>query len=205
MLSQTNGIRDRFVHPLHMFAAALLFSILAIGFVPTAKADSVTYSYVGNAFNQSGGSFACFPVCGITGSFTVAAPLTPNASFNFVPLSFNFTDGLTMFTASNVTRSDFGVVTNSLGQIIGWNMDWITPGALMFSGTNPPTCVGCSVLDGSFYPNIGFAEILNSPGKWTGPTAVPEPSSFVMLCTGLLGLLCARRRIPKKSSPMLAN
>jgi hypothetical protein len=167
MLSQANEIRNRSTHPLHLFSGVLIFLALSMGFVPTAMA-SVTYSYVGHTYNQSGGTFTCPPVCGISGSFTVAAPLTPDAKYYFTPLSFSFTDGLTTFTPSNVTGSAFGVVTNSLGQIIGWNMNWLTPGDEMFSGTNPPGCVGCSVIDGSFSPS-SFAEILNSPGTWTGP------------------------------------
>jgi hypothetical protein len=202
MLLTSSEIRRQFTPLLRLFAAALVFSIPAIGFMPTAMADSVTYSYVGNAYNQSGGTFACPPVCGITGSFTVAAPLTPDANYYFTPLSFSFKDGLTDFTPSDV--SAFGVVTNSLSQIIGWNMEWLTPGDSMFSGTNPPGCGGCRVVDGSFGP-LGFAEINDTPGKWTGPTPVPEPSSIVMLCLGLLGLLGARRRIFKRSSLELGN
>jgi YVTN family beta-propeller protein len=149
----------------------LIFLVLSLGLVPTAQA-SVTYSYVGHTYNQSGGTFTCPLVCGITGSFTVAAPLAPNANYYFNPLSFSFTDGLTTFTPSNVIGSAFGVVTNSLGQIIGWNMNWLTAGDQMFSGTNPPGCIGCSVVDGSFSPSA-FAEILNSPGTWTGPSTGP--------------------------------
>ena len=128
--------------------------------------NSVTYSYTGMAYNQFGGTFACPPVCGIKGSFTVAAPLPPNQNFYFTPISFSFTDGLTVFTAANVTTSAFGVVTDSAGNIVGWNMEWLTPNGEMFSGTNPPGCVGCSVIDGSFNPSA-FAEILGSPGTWT--------------------------------------
>jgi hypothetical protein len=104
-----------------MFSGVMIFLVLSMGFVPTAMA-SVTYSYVGNAYNQSGGTFTCPPVCHISGSFTVAAPLTPMRII-ISPLSFSFTDGLTTFTPSNVTASAFGVVTDSHSQIIGWNMN----------------------------------------------------------------------------------
>jgi hypothetical protein len=200
MSSNSNEINNQFASLLRWVPVALLLSVLAIGCAPSARADSFTYSYVGNAYNQFGGTFACPPVCGITGSFTVAAPLTPNANYYFTPLSFSFTDGLTVFTPTSVTKSDFGVVTNLLGQIIGWNMDWQIPTDEMFSGTNPPGCVGCRVVDGSFDGNIAFAEINDTPGKWSASSSVPEPSSIVMLCTGLLGLLGARRRRLTKSS-----
>src|ERR1700722_3324846 len=112
------------------------------------------------------------------GSFTVAAPLTPDSNNYFTPLYFSFTDGQTTFIPSNVSGNAFGVVTNSLGQIIGWNMDWLSPNVNMFSGTNPPGCVGCSVLDLSSYGplgSLGFAKIPNSPGTWAESTSVPEP------------------------------
>jgi len=142
------------------------------GIVTTPEPNpQTTYSYTGHAYNQFGGTFACPPVCGITGSFTVAAPLSPNQTFfSFTPLSFSFTDGLTTFTPLSVTGSVFQVVTNSFGQIIGWNMDWLTPGDEMFSSTNPPGCVGCRVVDGSFMP-LGFAEIDNTPGNWSVSTS----------------------------------
>jgi YVTN family beta-propeller protein len=142
-----------------------------------AVSTHTTYTYVGNAYNQFGGAFACPPVCRIKGSFTVAAPLAANANYYFTPLYFSFTDGLTTFTPSNVTGSAFGVVTDSSSQIIGWNMDWLAPGDDMFSGTNPPGCVGCRVVDGSFGPSA-FGEINNSPGTWTSSTST-GPFAYV--------------------------
>jgi hypothetical protein len=51
------------------------------------------------------------------------------------------------------------------GQIIAWNMDGQIPTDAMFFGASPPGCVGCSVTDGWFNPNIGFAEILGQSGR----------------------------------------
>jgi hypothetical protein len=197
MSSNSNEINNQFASLFRWVPVALLLSVLAIGFAPLAIADSFTYSYVGNAYNQFGGTFVCPPVCGITGSFTVAAPLTPNANYYFTPLSFSFTDGLTVFAPSSVTKSDFGVVTNSLGQIVGWNMDWQIPTDEMFSGTNPPGCVGCRVVDGSFDPNIAFAEISDSPGTWTMSTSAPEPSSLLLLTMGLMATVGSSLKMKK--------
>jgi hypothetical protein len=119
-------------------------------------------------------------------------------------LTFSFTDGLTVYAPMDVTNSYFLVVTNSLGQIVGWNMNWITPTFAMFSGTNSPVCVGCTVTDSAFFPNVEGADIIDSPGSWTESTPVPaEPSSVVLLCLGLACLVGAGLTIPKKSFPAL--
>jgi hypothetical protein len=198
MLSKSNEAWRRFALLVRVFTAALVFLTLVIGFAPSATADSFTYSYVGNAYSQFGGTFACPPVCGITGSFTVAAALFPGAKFYFSPLSFSFTDGKTVLTPSDVTRSDFSFVTDGFGHIVGWGIELLNPYGEMFLSTNPRPCFDCIPVDGSFNPNIGHAEILNSPGTWTASSTVPEPSSLVMLCSGLLGLVGMRRRVSKK-------
>jgi YVTN family beta-propeller protein len=169
-----------------------------------ASAQRTTYSYVGNAYNQFGGTFACPPVCGIKGSFTVAAPLAADANYYFSPSYFSFTDGITTFTPSNVTASAFGVVTNSFGQIIGWNMDWLTPGDEMFSGTNPPGCVGCSVVDGSFNPSA-FAELPNSPGTWTVSTSMGPFAYVPSLDEGIVTVYDTALYLPVATIPVGAH
>jgi hypothetical protein len=149
---------------------ALVFATVFGLDVQPASAQTTTYSYTGNAYNQFGGTFTCPPVCGIRGSFTVAAPLPPTSNFSFTPISFSFTDGLTTFTPANTTNPAFDVVTDSSGNIVSWNMQWLSPNDAMFSGTNPPGCVGCRVVDGSFNPNA-FAERDNAPGIWTSTLA----------------------------------
>ena len=170
-----------------------------------ASGQRTTYSYVSKAYNQFGGTFACPPVCSIKGSFTVAAPLAANANYNFTPLYFSFTDGLTTFTPSSATGFAFGVVTDSFGQIIGWNMDWLTPGDEMFSGTNPPGCVGCSVIDGSFNPNIGYAEILNSPGTWTASTSMGPFAYVPSLSEGIVTVYDTTLNLPVAAIPVGAH
>jgi hypothetical protein len=71
----------------------------------------------------------------------------------------------------------------------------------MFSGTNPPGCVGCSVTDDSGdIAETRFAENTDSAGTWSAPVVVPEPSSVVLTALGLLLLACTmRRRFPGSS------
>ena len=187
-------------------AAALCGLLLAALPFTSALADT-TYTYTGNQFNTFGGDAACPTECNIYGSFTISAPLGPNFDGYFTPDSFSFTDGLVTITQANATKSDFGFITNALGEITAWNLDFINAETSMYVGTGPSLIcpVNCSVTDGSFAPSsldvINYADIVNDPGVWTvsastAPVPTPEPSSIALFGSGTLGLIgLVRRRL----------
>jgi hypothetical protein len=156
-------------------------------FTPSSKADTTTYTYTGNAVNQFGGGAACPPECNLTISFTLATALGPDANeVGVIPMSFDLKDGVSTITEISATSFSFGFfTTNSSGDIIGWNIDAITPIVSMFSGTAPPGCAGCTVVDLSGTAT-SFAKLADDPGTWTVST--PEPSSFFMLGIGVIAL-----------------
>ena len=171
-------ISRRFRPTFHPIAFLALFFTMVCG---PAAADTV-YTYVGKPFDTFFGT-ACAPNCSITGWFSVAAPLAPNLPLSQVtPTAFSFTDGVLTFDNSTTVASFtyIGVVTDSMGNITGWNSQFkieFANGttAFMFSGTNPPGCT-CFVTDQSSDPNY-FVSVNDNPGSWSRSMAPgPEPT-----------------------------
>jgi hypothetical protein len=158
-------------HPIAFLA--LLFTLVS----GPAAADTI-YTYVGKPFDTFFGT-ACPPNCSISGWFSVPAPLAPNLAVLTVvtPTAFSFTDGILTFDDSTA-EGIIGVVTDSDGNIIGWNSQFkIGTTAFIFSGTNPPGCSGCSVTDQSGDYTSRFASINDDPGSWSASTPPgPEPT-----------------------------
>ena len=101
-----------------------------IGFCHVAQAVEITFTYNGSNFNSYSGDAACPPQCRLTGSFTVAAPLSnylggsgfPASSIYIThPNSFSFSDGLNTVTDQTIgTGNGVGVgfqfIIDSTGQ-----------------------------------------------------------------------------------------
>jgi hypothetical protein len=81
----------------------------------------------------------------------------------------------------------------------GWNIDggyWPTP--MNFSNDGERLLFGTTSGDGTQYENraIGGFESISGPGS-----AVPEPGSMTLLCTGALGVICKLRRRRQRVAP----
>src|SRR6516164_9283474 len=178
--------------------ALLVFSLIAIFLTPSASADTI-YKYTGNPFDSFPGNFACPPVCKITGSFTLAQPLTANLAFVTIsPKFFSFTDGDVTLTPNNsfpfIFQPFTEFSTDSTGAITTWDIriqGKLSVGFRRFGSVNIP---GLVVGDETVVLLKPQALITNNPGVWSvATTNIPEPSCFLLLLAGLVSITGVKR------------
>lgn len=183
-----------------LFVSSALLLLLAFSSRPASA--NATYEYTGNPFNNFGSGVSCTGSCAITITMTLSAPLGDNLSGSDVtPLSFSITDGalssgaITLNQNNAGSESAFSFSTNASGDITNWFVQVFAPSSpgqvvlelLTTSISEEPNDCAAS------YP-FGTGCLANNvydPGTWTSESSTsttPEPSSLLLLGTGLLGL-----------------
>jgi hypothetical protein len=197
------------------FALSVLAAVTASP--PPARAATM-YSYVGYNFTDltdvDPPQFSFNMSMNVSGSFTLLAPLAANlSSVSILPVIFSFSDGRNTITNMNVGLLDnFTVSTNSIGQIIDWQIEIGTNSDLhtlgqqyaeihSFSGIQDKGLLGECVL---LYENTcnfaeDFATVSRTGINWSVKTVdlpTPLPASLPLFASGLggLGLLGWRRK-----------
>jgi hypothetical protein len=179
-------------------------------------ADSITYTYTGNDFtsfsaNNEPQVYTTRDFVSV--EFTLSAPLAHNLTpiYTFTPVSFSFSDGVDTIdsTSPNLTGAEFEVETDASGDITAWivyaenqpiaggNYDYLE--TLNVSGD--ASDFGLNNYYGSAYAE-GYNQ--SSPGTFVESavvtSATPEPTSLMLVVTGLIGAAgLMRRRMPKVS------
>lgn len=202
-------------------AVLMAGALLMVGLAQSARATPITYTYTGNTFHYIGG---CCGVSNVSGSFTLAALLAPSTTQTLEPdtaggtvLDFTFTDGRTVWDTGNyimnnglyeLAATQFTVTTNAAGAIVSWFVNINASFGYVDTcfGVSGPPDAGCPSDSTNVFYNYDAYTLSEyyEPGTWTR-TGSPEPTSFLLLVTGLLGLATIVLRRRQVSSKTLRN
>ena len=187
-------------------AFGLGFLLMASAGAPVAS-GSATYTYTGQDFTFiAGGAGSDYTTSDfVSGSFTVSTALADSLPLENIQsdpgFAFSFSDGTQTFT--NLVHPPgvlFQIQTDANGNVEYWNIEigYISNNPEIFTAyyTDPPEPSNVNEDSGQNSTGAGIETDL-PPGSWvTSNSSAPEPSSFALLLTGLLGAaLIARKRV----------
>ena len=190
--------------------------LLTLGTVTPASATAI-YSYTGNNFDtitdndSPSGTYAVS--MNVTASCSLATALPENLPLTNIVASvliFTLDDGRSILTNSNSQSLDFYVGTDAQGDIDRWFIQAIiayppSPASIgdqsrsiqtknsLSQGVSDDGMINeCTAVSGSTCNAVSYdwGGITSNPGSWS---AVPEPSTALLLALGLAGIAAGRR------------
>jgi hypothetical protein len=191
-------------------AFALAFALAP---VDSARADVVTYNYVGADFTHANLPFTTTE--NLTGTISFAAPLAANLTLNpfrtsnvAQPVAFSFTAGPETLTSASFSPNftSFEFATDNAGNITGWDIVIGLGGGGQINIDNGLFGVGDQAAVGAFFTGpkdpSNASGGNNLAGKFEIAAAVPEPSTWAMMILGFCGLGVLTYRRKQKGSAL---
>jgi hypothetical protein len=180
------------------YATAAFALAFALAPVDSARADVVTYNYVGADFTHANLPFTTTE--NLTGTISFAAPLAANLTLNVfrnsnvTPVAFSFTAGPETLTSAafNPNFTSFVFSTDNAGNITGWDIVIGLGGGGQINIDNGVLGVGDQAAVGAFFTGpkdpSNASGGNNLAGQFEIAAAVPEPSTWAMMILGFCGL-----------------
>jgi hypothetical protein len=178
-------------------------ALLAAFLLPLPMMADTTYYYTGTDFGVVTGSYTTSD--SINGWFSVASPLPANLNnagglddITSEVTAFSFSDGVQTLTNSTPgVQSQFAVVTDNNADIYAW----LFGAFIKDAGGNTIDEIASTGLPPSAeeYAFINYANdegITFTSGTWSSSSSsvTPEPSSLILLLTGMSGIAGVVRR-----------
>ncbi len=208
-------------HSLAKLMVVLLFMLLLTS-LKYAEATPVSYTYTGTDFTSASGPYTTSE--NVTVSFTADFGQGSNGSFTYTssgftspstsaPVPFTMTVGSTALMSSMIPSYYYFMVSGTGTNITSWNIEIISsytasgpvPGDVSylistqgFPGSNYEDQAAIVTLAGPEYASA-YADVVSNPlssppavpvGQWS----VPEPTTLILVASGLVGLVANRRR-----------
>jgi hypothetical protein len=192
------------------FALALLALATALAITPAAMADTFYFDYTSND-----GTTGAFSITALAATQVSGEWVATGGTGMFFGLGLPFGTTLTLTpnpNAPNQATSPDGAFYFDNVLLPGQN-PLITNGGLLFDITNGPdngdylnifsNGAGPGTYEADIYSNGGYVSDFGNFSLTDVPGETPEPSSLLLLGTGLLGLAIVVFRKAKPSRPVL--
>jgi hypothetical protein len=177
--------------------------VLAAFLLPLPMMADTTYYYTGTDFTDTTGAYTTSD--SINAWFTVASPLPANLNtagdlddITALVTAFSFSDGVqTLSNSTPGVQYEFAVVTDVGANIFGWNIGAFISDATSGYTIDEIASSGMSEDGSGFGEDVAFdnygtdSGATDIPGAWA---MTPEPSSIILLLTGMAGIAGVARR-----------